>query len=133
LAWQRLCDQPLDYVQAVHFVDKKGDLIGGADHPQKNNHLCVRRDTIWVDKLTFAKAQLVGVIYLGLGIYRPGENLLPVSGGVVDWNGGRLLINFASASASPIRLLGIAVTMLILTDKLRAIRIQLKAIECKVT
>jgi hypothetical protein len=75
--------------------------MSGADHPQENNHLRVRRDAIWKDKLTLANAQLIGVSYLGLGIYRPGGNLLPVSGGMVNWNGGRLLISFASELAAP--------------------------------
>jgi hypothetical protein len=101
LAWQSLCDQPLDYIQAVHFVDKGGNLMGGADHPQAANHLRVRRNAIWIDKLVFSHAQLLGVSYLGLGLYKLGDNLLPVSGGVVDWHGGRLLVSFASELAAP--------------------------------
>jgi hypothetical protein len=70
LAGQSLRKQPLDFIQAVHFVDKNG-------------------------------AQLIGVSYLGLGIYRLDENLIPVSGGVMDWNGGRLLVSLAGELAVP--------------------------------
>lgn len=100
MVWQSLRFQRLEFMEAIHFVDKNGKLLGGADHPQELNHAFIRSGAIWQDSITFTKSQLSGAATFGIGIYKMGGNLMPVSGGVLDWNGGRLLITIPD---SPLR------------------------------
>ncbi len=93
LVWQSLADQRLDFIHAVHFVDDKAALLGGADHPQDLNKCRIAAGKIWVETLMLSKKQMKNAVSLGLGIYPLGGELLQVSGGVRDWDNRRLLIH----------------------------------------
>lgn len=96
LIWRSLKDQRLDYVIAVHCIGRDGKLLGGADHPQELNQCKIAKDDRWVDTVTLRKDQLKEATSIGLGMYRPGEDMILINRGPRDWRDRRLLIGIAS-------------------------------------
>ncbi len=101
LVWRSLKNQRLDYVIAVHCIDHDGKLLGGADYPQEMNRRPIASGDLWVDTVTLRKDQLKEATSIGLGMYRLGEDLIPIDRGTRDWRDRRLLIDIESQMSTP--------------------------------
>lgn len=96
LVWRSLKEQGLDKIVAVHCIDADGKLLGGADYPQEVNRKRVAIGERWVDTVMLRHNQLKDAVSIGLGMYRLGEDLIPIDRGRRDWRDRRLLIDIAT-------------------------------------
>lgn len=93
LFWKNIVDQRLSYVNAIHLVDTKGNILFQSDYLQDKGNSIVRAGTIWLDKIDIPRSKLKNVAAIAIGIFSADSGLLPADHGPRDWDGKRLLIN----------------------------------------
>ena len=100
--WYANKDAELKYRIAVHLVDKSGKIIVNlANIPQHQLKLKRRSGVYWFDEISVPRRQLDQASAIALVIWNPPNTLLPVSGGVTDWNGRRLIIRLKNYHKKP--------------------------------
>ena len=92
IAWQSLHDQALDAMNFVHLLDGSSNVTDRLDYPQDAYQGTVKKGTLWRDVIRIPEARLLGARTIGLGVWRPPADVLPIEDGPRDWNGHRLLI-----------------------------------------
>ncbi|MEI8339914.1 MAG: hypothetical protein WCH43_00060, partial [Verrucomicrobiota bacterium] len=95
LTWKSLKKGRLQYINAVHFVDRNGEILGGADYPQDASKSTIEADFLWHDTIVIPLEKLQKATAIGLAIYsgqNTGVTLLPINRGFRDWNGRRLIV-----------------------------------------
>lgn len=93
LVWESLANQKLDNLNAVEIIDAKSKTLSSQTYPQDTFSRNVTSERIWQDKVFIPAQSLKGALRIGLSVHTAKTGTaLRTSGGVVDGNGGRLLV-----------------------------------------
>ena len=82
----------LEYMVAVHFVDKAGKILAQADFAQDVEQAQVMPGAVWVDRVSVPAEKLKGARQVAIALYRAGGGTELVDRGPRDWDGHRLLL-----------------------------------------
>jgi hypothetical protein len=94
LWWERAETQPGEWYFFIHSVNSAGRIIVNNQISLFNHGPVTSDDTIRFDQVTFRHPPGKDVSALGVGIYRPGEQIviLPADSGTRDWGGRRVIV-----------------------------------------
>jgi len=93
LVWRSLKEQPLQYYNAIHLVDRHLNALSTLDYPQDIRKTVMKVGTFWMDELEIPRSKLEDVVSVAVGIYSfPDMQLLSVDKGPRDGVEKRLLI-----------------------------------------
>jgi peptidoglycan/LPS O-acetylase OafA/YrhL len=92
LAWLSKIDQPFIYTNAVHLINRSGEILAQEDYRQPTRTPMVKTGQIWREQVFLPASKLqTSTTSIALALYR-GTDLLPIDKGSTDWGGRRLVL-----------------------------------------